>query len=66
MAKPRASSRHKAMQDAVSSKIETNISELKAGALHSGSKSGPVISNTPKGRKRAIAISYSQVRRGKA
>jgi uncharacterized protein DUF6496 len=48
-------------KSAVSKKIETNMREMKAGDLHSGSKHGPKVTNP----KQAIAISYSQVRRGK-
>lgn len=45
---------------AVSRKIRINTRELNAGTLHSGSKKGPLVTN----RKQAIAISYSQARRG--
>ena len=62
MPKPRAS--HKrlgSLQSAVSRKVEINMREMKAGTLHSGSKHGPLV----KSRKQAIAISYSQARKGK-
>lgn len=61
MAKPRASSKRvNGFQSRVSHKIEENMRELNAGTLHSGSKSGPLVKN----RKQAIAISYSQARKG--
>lgn len=42
-------------------KVGKVMSEFKAGELHSGSKSGPVV----KSRKQAIAIGLSEARRGK-
>jgi len=41
------------------SKAEKVMHEWKAGKLHSGSKSGPIVTN----RKQAIAISLSEARR---
>ena len=62
MAKPRASaSRQSDLQKRASNKIEINMREMKAGMLHSGSKKGPKVTNP----KQAIAISYSQARKGK-
>lgn len=62
MARPRASSKRRgALQAAVSRKIDINMGEMKAGRLHSGSKTGPIVTN----RKQALAISYSQARKGK-
>ena len=40
-------------------KVEKVMGEFKAGALHSGSKSGPVV----KSRKQAIAIGMSEQRK---
>jgi hypothetical protein len=40
-------------------KVEKTMHEYKAGALHSGSKSGPVV----KDRKQAIAIALNQARK---
>jgi hypothetical protein len=40
-------------------KIEKVMSEYKAGKLHSGSKTGPVV----KSKKQAIAISLSEQRK---
>jgi len=42
-------------------KVGKVMSEFKAGELHSGSKSGPVV----KSRKQAIAIGLSEARKGK-
>jgi hypothetical protein len=42
-------------------KVGKVMREFKAGELHSGSKSGPVV----KSRKQAIAIGLSEARRGK-
>lgn len=50
----------KVAKAAVSRKIKINTNEMNAGALHSGSKKGPLV----KSRAQAIAISYSQARRG--
>ena len=62
MARPRVGrKRGSALQAAVSRKIDINMGEMKAGRLHSGSKAGPVVTNP----KQAIAISYSQARKGK-
>ena len=44
-----------------SAKVGKVMSEFKAGELHSGSKSGPVV----KSRKQAIAIGLSEARKGK-
>jgi hypothetical protein len=41
-----------------SGKVKKVMSEFKHGALHSGSKKGPVVSN----RKQAIAIAMSEAR----
>lgn len=41
-------------------KIRKTMGEWKAGELHSGSKTGPVVKN----QKQAVAISLNQVRRG--
>ncbi len=43
-------------------KIEKVMKEFKAGDLHSGSKSGPVVKNP----KQAIAISLSEARKAGA
>lgn len=40
-------------------KIQKTMHEFKAGTLHSGSKSGPKVTN----RKQAIAIAMSQQRK---
>jgi hypothetical protein len=42
-------------------KIAATMHEFKAGELHSGSKSGPTVTNP----KQAIAISLSQARKKK-
>ena len=42
-------------------KVGKVMREFKAGELHSGSKSGPVV----KSRKQAIAIGLSEARKGK-
>lgn len=42
-------------------KIKKVMSEFKAGELHSGSKSGPVVRNP----KQAIAIALSEARKAK-
>jgi hypothetical protein len=44
-----------------SPKIEKVMHEFKAGALHSGSKKGPKVTNP----KQAIAIALSEARKGK-
>jgi len=41
------------------SKVERVMHEFKRGQLHSGSKSGPVVSN----RKQAVAIALSEARK---
>lgn len=41
--------------------IRKTMEEYKGGALHSGSKTGPVVKN----RKQAIAIGLSEQRRAK-
>lgn len=41
--------------------MKKTMEEFKAGALHSGSKKGPVV----KSRKQAIAIGLAEGRRGK-
>jgi hypothetical protein len=41
--------------------VKGTLEEYKAGTLHSGSKTGPIVKN----RKQAIAIGLSQERRGK-
>ena len=40
-------------------KIEATMHEFKKGTLHSGSKTGPIVTN----RKAAIAIALSQARK---
>ncbi len=40
-------------------KIKTTLTEFKAGSLHSGSKTGPLVKN----RSQAVAIALSQARR---
>lgn len=42
-------------------KVKKVMEEFKAGELHSGSKSGPVVTNP----KQAVAISLSEARKGK-
>jgi hypothetical protein len=42
-------------------KIEKVMHEMKAGKLHSGSKSGPIVSNP----KQGIAIALSEARKNK-
>jgi len=42
-------------------KVKKVMEEFKAGDLHSGSKSGPVVTNP----KQAVAISLSEARKGK-
>lgn len=42
-------------------KVEKVMHEFKAGALHSGSKKGPKVTNP----KQAIAIALSEARKGK-
>jgi hypothetical protein len=61
-AKPRGSTPMQ-MQKAKggAAKVGKVMSEFKAGELHSGSKSGPVV----KSRKQAIAIGLSEARKGK-
>ncbi len=46
---------------AASKKVERAMHEMKRGELHSGSKSGPVVTS----RYQAIAIGLSEARRGK-
>jgi hypothetical protein len=43
-------------------KVEATMSEFKAGTLHSGSKTGPLV----KKRKQAVAIGLDQQRRENA
>lgn len=43
------------------SKVQKVMHEFKAGALHSGSKKGPVV----KSRKQAIAIALSEAKKAK-
>lgn len=45
-----------------SEKVERSMSEFKAGELHSGSKTGPVV----RSRKQAIAIGLSEQRKKEA
>lgn len=45
-----------------SSKVRKVMHEFKEGELHSGSKSGPKVTN----RKQAVAIALSEQRRAKA
>lgn len=40
-------------------KVEKSLKEMKAGALHSGSKKGPVVTNP----KQAVAIGLSEARK---
>ncbi len=62
LAKPRVGKKRAGeLQRRVSNKIDINMGEMKAGRLHSGSKTGPLV----KSRKQAIAISYSQASKGK-
>ncbi len=42
-------------------KMKKVMEEFKEGKLHSGSKSGPVVSNP----KQAVAIAYSEAKKGK-
>jgi len=42
-------------------KIEKVMHEYKGGALHSGSKKGPVVTS----RKQAVAIAMSEAKKGK-
>ncbi len=42
------------------SKVQTTMHEFKHGQLHSGSKTGPTVTD----RKQAIAIALNQARRG--
>lgn len=44
-------------------KISMVMHEWKEGELHSGSKHGPVVPRTKRGRKRAIAIALSEQRK---
>lgn len=43
------------------SKVKKVMKEFSKGELHSGSKKGPVVTNP----KQAVAIGYSEARRGK-
>ncbi len=52
---------HRTKHTPAKSKIAKVLREYKHGALHSGSKKGPVVN----GRKQAIAIALSEARRGK-
>lgn len=47
------------MKKAAKAKIEKTMHEYKHGALHSGSKQGPRVSN----KKQALAIALSQARK---
>lgn len=42
-------------------KVKKVMKEFSAGELHSGSKKGPVVTNP----KQAVAIGYSEARKGK-
>lgn len=42
-------------------KVKKVMNEFKKGELHSGSKSGPVVTNP----KQAVAIGYSEARKAK-
>lgn len=46
---------------AKNSKVQKVMHEFKSGALHSGSKKGPVV----KSRKQAIAIALSEAKKAK-
>jgi len=50
-------------------KMESKISHVMhkwgRGEEHSGSKKGPVVPRTKAGQKQALAIAYSEARRGK-
>lgn len=46
---------------AAKAKIKKTMHEWKGGTLHSGSKSGPIVSN----QKQAIAIALSQARKAR-
>jgi hypothetical protein len=45
-----------------STAVRTEMTKMKAGTLHSGSKTGPKVKN----RKQAIAIGLSEARRKKS
>lgn len=53
--------KHMKKKSASSKKMHKVMKEYKEGKLHSGSKKGPKVSS----RKQAIAIAYSEARRGK-
>lgn len=44
--------------------VKEEMHRWKAGELHSGSKHGPVVPHTKKGQKQALAIYFSEKRRG--
>jgi hypothetical protein len=47
-------------------KVTQTMSEWSKGQLHSGSKTGPKVSQTPTGQKQAVAIALSQQRKADA
>jgi hypothetical protein len=49
------------MTDRKGKKIKKVMKEFSEGKLHSGSKKGPVVSNP----KQAVAIGYSEAKKGK-
>ncbi len=49
------------MKGKESRKIKKVMREFKEGELHSGSKKGPVVTNP----KQAVAIGYSEAKKGK-
>lgn len=53
--------KHKWMMDSGSSKVRKVMHEFGAGELHSGSKSGPVVTS----QKQAVAIALSEQRKAK-
>lgn len=52
---------HKPKKPAMKNKMKKVMSEFSEGALHSGSKKGPVVTNP----KQAVAIAYSESKRSK-
>jgi hypothetical protein len=47
-------------------KVTQTFKEWGKGQLHSGSKKGPVVPQTPAGQKQAVAIALSQQRKANA
>ena len=52
---------HSPKKEAEKKKMTKVMHEFKEGKLHSGSKKGPVVENP----KQAVAIAYSEAKRGK-